>query len=183
MLALGPDYRNGLKRKRRLEGSNLPDGLQHDCALPIGGQGDRADTATMSTATIEVVERAIAAYNRRDLAAIRALNNPDVRVDWSASRGLEAGVYEGLSEVLGFFQTFFDMFDQIRVEPEAFIEAGESIVVPNSTHLRGRDGIKTVARSTFVFQVRGGRVAAVCLYQETDEALKAAGARPQADQH
>lgn len=127
----------------------------------------------MSEASIEVVRRAIDAFNRRDLEAIRALHGPDVRVDWSASRGPEAAVYVGLSGVVEFFQNFFDMFDRIRIEPEGFIESGESIVVPNSAHMRGRDGIETVARSAFAFEVREGQVVSLCLYQETSEALAA----------
>lgn len=128
-----------------------------------------AHTATVSQASIEVIRRAVHAFNRRDLEAIRALHRHDVRVDWSASRGLEARVYTGLSEVISFFQTFFDTFDAIRVEPEEFIESGELIVVPNCAHMRGRDGIETIARSTFVFEVRGGRVASLRLYQETSD--------------
>ena len=127
----------------------------------------------MSPASIELIRRAFDAFNRRDLEAIRALHHRDVRVDWSASRGLEAGVYTGLSEVLGFFRTFFDTFDAIHVEADEFIESGELIVVPNCAHLRGRDGIETIARSTFVFEVRAGRVASLCLYQERADALRA----------
>jgi hypothetical protein len=50
-------------------------------------------------------------------------------------------------------------------------------VVPNTAYVRGRDGIKTVARSTLIFEVRVGRVARICLYRETHEALEAAGLR------
>jgi ketosteroid isomerase-like protein len=56
-----------------------------------------------------------------------------------------------------------------------FIEAGESVVVPNVAHQRGRDGIEVSARSTLVFTLRRGRIAHICLYQETGEALDAVG--------
>ena len=129
----------------------------------------------MSQENVELVRSAIAAYNQRDFEAMRALNQPDVQVDWSASRGLEAGVYQGWEEVMRLYQSFFEMFEEVTLEPERFIESGDSVVVPNSARVRGRDGIQTVARSTFVFEVRGGRVARVCLYQETHEALEAVG--------
>lgn len=125
-------------------------------------------------ASVEVVRRSIAAYNERDLDGLRALNHSDVEVDWSASRGLDAGVYKGLSDVLGFFQTFFDTFDQVRIEPERFIECGDSVVVPNVAHFRGRDGIEAVARSAFVFEVHRGQVTRLCLYQDADAAIAAA---------
>jgi uncharacterized protein len=129
----------------------------------------------MSQENVEVVRRAIAAYNRRDFEAMRALNHPDVELDWSASRGLRAGVYRGLEEVFGFYRDFLGTFEKVVVEPDRFIESGDSVVVPNSAQIRGRDGIETVARSALVFEVRGGRLARIRLYQETREALEAAG--------
>jgi ketosteroid isomerase-like protein len=128
----------------------------------------------MSSTSIEVVRRAIAAYNRRDIEALRELNSSDVEVDWSASRGLDAGVYKGRSQVIGLFGSYFDTFDEARIEPEEFIEAGDLIVVPNVVHIRGRDGIEAVARSALVFRVNGGQVVHLRLYQETQEALEAA---------
>ena len=129
----------------------------------------------MSRENVEIVQRHIAAYNRRDFEALRELSHAELEVDWSTSRGLEAGVYRGLEEVLRFYQGFLDMFEQVDVEPNRFIKSGDSVVVPNTAYIRGRDGIETVARSTFIFEVRGGLVARICLYQKMHEALEAAG--------
>jgi ketosteroid isomerase-like protein len=129
----------------------------------------------MSEENTEIVKRSLDAYNRRDFDAIRAISDPNLEVDWSASRGLEVGVYRGLEEVLRFYRTFFETFEKVEIEPEHFIESGKSVVVPNTAHIRGRDGIEIAARSAFVFETRGGRVARICLYQETHEALEAAG--------
>jgi ketosteroid isomerase-like protein len=131
----------------------------------------------VSEENVEIVRRSIDAYNRRDFEAVRAINHPDVEVDWSASRGLEAGVYRGWEEVMSFYRRFLDVFE-VTIEPERFIEAGDSVVVPNTSHNRGRDGIKTVARSALVFEVRGGRIARMCLFQETREALESVGLSP-----
>jgi ketosteroid isomerase-like protein len=131
----------------------------------------------MSRENVEVVRRAISAYNERDFEAIRALNHPEVEVDWSASRGLEARIYQGQEDVMRFMQSFLGMFEQVKMEPVRFIESGDSVVVPNCTQLRGRDGIETVARSALVFEVRSGRIARIGLYQETREALEAVGLR------
>ncbi len=128
----------------------------------------------MSQENVEIVQRSIAAYNRRDFEALRELSHPELEVDWSASRGLEAGVYRGLEEVLRFYQGFLDTFEQVDVEPNRFIKSADSVVVPNTAYVRGRDGIETVARSAFIFEVRGGLVARICLYQEMHEALEAA---------
>ena len=40
----------------------------------------------------EIVRKTLDAYSRRDIEALRALNHPDMELDWSASRGSLAGV-------------------------------------------------------------------------------------------
>ena len=86
-----------------------------------------------------MVRRGIAAYNRRDFEALGALNHPDVELDWSASRGLEAGVYRGWEEVMRFHRNFLETFQEVVIEPNRFIESGDSVVVPNSAQVRGRE--------------------------------------------
>ena len=129
----------------------------------------------MSEDNVELVRRSIAAYNRRDFEAMGTMNGPDVELDWSASRGLEAGVYKGWEEVMRFYQNFLGTFEEVTIEPDRFIESGDSVVVPNSAQIQGRDGIETVARSALVFELRSGLIARICLYQETHEALEAVG--------
>jgi len=128
----------------------------------------------MSQENVDVVRRAIDAYNRRDLEGMKAEAHPDVEVDWSASGGLEAGLYRGFEETDAFYENWFDMFE-IRLESERFIESGDLVLVPNTAVTRGRDGIEAVARSCIVYELRGGRIARIRLYQETREALEAAG--------
>jgi ketosteroid isomerase-like protein len=129
----------------------------------------------LSEENLEVVRRSIAAFNTRDYEALRTLNDAQITLDWSASRGLEAGIYEGIDEVLSYYRNFHEMFEEVRVEADRFIESGDSVVVPNTARLRGRDGVETVARSALVFEVRSGRIANIRLYQKTAEALEAAG--------
>jgi ketosteroid isomerase-like protein len=129
----------------------------------------------MSQANVEVVQRQIDAYNRRDFDALRAVFDPDVEVDWSASRGLEAGVYLGIDAVLRWFTGYLNAFEEVNVEPERFIDAGELVVVPNVARFRGRNGIGVLARSAFVYTVRARKITRLCLYQETQQALKAVG--------
>lgn len=128
----------------------------------------------MSRENVEIVRAAMDAFNQRDLETWTALTDPDMEVDWSASRGLEAGVYRGRQETDRFLRTF-ETFESVVFEPERFIDAGESVVIPNTSRFRGRDAIETVARSALVYEVRGGLVARICLYQDAAEALEAAG--------
>jgi ketosteroid isomerase-like protein len=129
----------------------------------------------MSQENVGIVRAALDAYTRRDFVGMRALNHSDMELDWSASRGLLAGVYRGLDEVFGLYRDYFATFEEVVVEPERFIESGDSVIVPNTAQVRGRDGIETVARSALVFEVRDGLIGRICLYQEAREALEAFG--------
>jgi len=124
---------------------------------------------------VEIVRQALDAYARRDIEAMRRLNSADVVLDWSASHGWLAGVYRGWDEVMRFYADYFDIFESIRIEAEAYMPAGDSVVVPNIAYQRGRDGIEVTARGTFVFRLREGKLRTIRLYQDLPEALKAVG--------
>jgi hypothetical protein len=49
----------------------------------------------MSEENVEIVRRSTDAYNRRDLDGILENWAPDAVLDWSNSRGFDAGVYRG----------------------------------------------------------------------------------------
>jgi ketosteroid isomerase-like protein len=129
----------------------------------------------MSQENVEIVRAALDAYSQRDVGVLRALNDPDMVLDWSASVGWLAGVYGGFDEALRFYEGYFEAFDEVVIKPDRFIDVGESVVVPNVAHQRGRDGIEVSARATFVFTIRNRKITHVCLYQETEQALKAVG--------
>jgi ketosteroid isomerase-like protein len=137
------------------------------------------DTAwAMSEENVEAVRRHVEAWNGRDLKAWLATLHPDAEVDWSRSRGPLKGVYRGCDELEVFWDAFWSTFEDVQVELHDFTEVGSEVVVPNTGHLRGRQGIEVVARSTFVFTlVENGRITRLRMFQEQTEALEAAGLR------
>jgi ketosteroid isomerase-like protein len=131
----------------------------------------------MSEENVETVRRWIDAWNRRDLTAWLALLSSGAEVDWSRSRGPLKGVYRGPGELEVFWDAFWSTFEDVQVEFHGFTEVGSEVVVPNTAHVRGRQGIEVVARSTFVFTVENGRITRLRMFQERAEALEAAGRR------
>jgi ketosteroid isomerase-like protein len=129
----------------------------------------------MSQENVELVRAYFEDWDARDLDALLKLCDPEIEVDWSRSRGLEAGVYRGREAVRGFWSTFFEAFDRITIFPDEFIECGEHVVVPNRAHLTGRDGVEVEARSVLVWTFRNGRIVEHRLYQERADALEAVG--------
>ena len=129
----------------------------------------------MSQENVEIVQQSLDAFARRDIDALRALNDPDLELDWSRSVGFLAGIYRGLDAALRFYKGFYEAFEMDIVQPDRFIDTGEFVAVPNVARFRGRDGIEVSARSTLVYELRDGKVIRTCMYQETEEALKAVG--------
>jgi ketosteroid isomerase-like protein len=129
----------------------------------------------MSQENVEVVRRSIEAWNRRDVPMTRALWHTEAELDWSRSRGPLKRVYRGREEVETFQTEFWSMFEKVELEAHGFTQAGSDVVVPNTAHLRGRDGMEVIARSAFVYTVEDGWITRLRMFQEPDEALEAAG--------
>jgi ketosteroid isomerase-like protein len=129
----------------------------------------------MSQENVEIVRRAMDAFNRSDLDGAMRDTDAEVELDWSRSRGLQAGIYRGQEASRGFWASWLEMFDRVVVIPEEFIECGEHVVVPNTAHLQGRDGVEVEAKSVSVVTLRNGRIVEWRLYQERAEALEAVG--------
>jgi ketosteroid isomerase-like protein len=131
----------------------------------------------MAEENLETVRRHTEAWNRRDLTAWLALSSSGAEFDWSRSRGPLKGVYRGHGELEVFWDAFWSIFEDVQLEMHGFTEVGSEVVVPNTAHLRGRQGIEVVARSTFLFTVESGRITRLRMFQERAEALEAAGLR------
>jgi ketosteroid isomerase-like protein len=130
----------------------------------------------MSQENLEIVRRSTDALNHRDLEGIMENWAADAVVDWSNSRGPEAGVYRGHDEIRAFAQRFLAAWDEVRFEIGDPIEVEDDLlVVENVAYLRGRDGIETEARSAWVITFREGQQTSLTLYQTKQEALEAAG--------
>ena len=134
----------------------------------------------MSKENVEIARQAHEAFNRPDLGvfdldALYRLADPDLVVDWSRSNGLEAGIYKGEAATRRFWNTFFEAFERVVVEPLEFIEHGEFVIVPHHFHAWGRQGIEVDAHSTVVFTVRGGRIIEMRLHRDVADALDAVG--------
>jgi ketosteroid isomerase-like protein len=129
----------------------------------------------MSQENVEVVRRAVEAWNRRDLTTLLTVFRSDAEIDWSRARGPLKGVYRGHDELEAFWDEFWSAFEDVQLEAHGFADAGSEVVYSNTSHSRGRQGIEVIARSTFVSTVQNGQVTRLRMFQERAEALEAAG--------
>ena len=132
----------------------------------------------MSQENVEIVRRGVDAYNHGDLDRILEEWAPDAVLDWSNSRGLDAGVFRGHDEIRAFWQRFLTAFDAARLEIDDPVEVEDGrLIVENVGYFRGRDGIEVQARSAWLVTIRDGETTSLTLYQTKQEAVEAAGLR------
>jgi ketosteroid isomerase-like protein len=129
----------------------------------------------MSGDNVEVVRRSIEAWNRQDRHGLRGFYRADAEVDWSRSRSPFKGVYCGRREIEKFWDVFWSAWQEVRLETHDFTEAGSEVVVWNTAHMRGREGIEVSARTALVFTIETGQITCLRLFDEHDEALEAVG--------
>jgi ketosteroid isomerase-like protein len=128
----------------------------------------------MSQENVEVVQRSLEAWNRRDLTAWLTTLSADAEIDWTRAQGPFKGAYRGHREHRTFWEVFWSTFEDVRVEAYGFTAAGAEVVWSNTTRFRGRDGIEVSAKSTLVNTIENGQIVRVRMFQERAEALEAA---------
>jgi uncharacterized protein len=128
----------------------------------------------MSQENVETVRAVFEAFNRGDWETMLKDMASSFEYDASRSNGPFRGVY-ALDEMRGALDDLAEVWESNRYEADEFIEVGKYVVTPFTNQLRGRDGIEVQARAIWVWTVRDGSVTHCCLYQERQEALKAAG--------
>ena len=128
----------------------------------------------MSEENVEIVRAVIAALNRSDFDAAFRDVSPDAEVDLSRAIGLDQGVYS-LDEFRRVTEEFTKSWESFRYGADDYIGVGEHVVTPFTNLLRGRDGIEVRAQGNWLWTVRDGVIVRLCLYQERQEALDAAG--------
>ena len=129
----------------------------------------------MSQENVEVVGRNVEAWNRRDLGTWLATFRSDAEIDWSRARGPFKGVYRGAGEHEAFWDVFWSTFEDVQLENYDWAETGSEVVYSQTAHMRGRQGIEVIARSTQVFTLENGQISCLRVFQERAEALEAAG--------
>ena len=130
----------------------------------------------MSQENVEIIRAMIDAGNRGDLDACFKDAAPGFVWDNSRAIGTDnRAVLRSAAQTRDFFRGLNEILESVRVEIDETILIGDHVVVPHTTHIRGRDGIEAQGRTTWLFTIRNGKIERVCLYQGKDEALEAAG--------
>jgi ketosteroid isomerase-like protein len=104
------------------------------------------------------------------------LVDPNVELHGTVG-GLEEGkVLRGLSQILQAFDAELDeVWDDHRIEPQEFIDAGDRVVVLQREYQRSKSGVELEIDTATIFDLHEGRVVRMQGYMNPAEALEAAG--------
>jgi len=129
----------------------------------------------MSQENVEVVRRIYDALGRPD--AVAALWHPEVEFDvsrdiWAAVVG--GGHYRGPDGVRNWLLDLYGAWEQLDLDCEELIDAGEQVVSVLSVRGRGKaSGIEVGYQPAGIWRLRGGKVVRVVWFATREDALEA----------
>jgi ketosteroid isomerase-like protein len=133
----------------------------------------------MSQENVEVVRAAFDAYIRGEIDEVLRLCDENIVITQAPEvPGVSPQQY-GHAGVLEAFAIWPEQWDDFRVEIERVIaDPGDHVVVATRQRGRGKQsGVEVDAEFTFVFAVRGGKIAEWRIFVRQDQALDAVGLR------
>jgi ketosteroid isomerase-like protein len=125
---------------------------------------------------VEVVRRGFEAFNSGDMERILAFADSDFEAIVPPELSAEPDTYRGHDGIRRYFQSFEDVMDEIRFQPERFWEVGPSVVALVRITAKGRQtAIAVEQRIAQVWTIREGRAKRVQTYASLAQALAAVG--------
>jgi ketosteroid isomerase-like protein len=128
---------------------------------------------------VEELERFYEAFNAGRLEPFRALVHPEFV--YRTREEFPGGGSYGLEAALDRISELRDLFDELRWEPQEFIDAGERILVVVRQIARGRaSGVMLDESIVHVWLIHDRKVKELRVYSERGQALEALGLKEQA---
>ena len=132
----------------------------------------------MSRENLEIVQRGFEAFNAQGVEGIIPFIDPDFEATTPPDLASEPDTYRGPDGIRRWFNSFFEVMDEIRWDAREFHEAGDRVVVEFTLRARGKTtGLSFGQEAVMVWTLRDGKAVRVDLYSTLDEALEAAAKR------
>jgi ketosteroid isomerase-like protein len=130
----------------------------------------------MSLENVEIVKRALDAFNRRDLDAYDDLYTPDYQWFPALTGTVEGGNYRGRAGMEAWFVEASDTWEWFRMVTDELRDLGDRVLGLGRIEGRGRgSGVQLDAPAGIIIELRGDKISRVRTYLDHGEALRAAG--------
>jgi ketosteroid isomerase-like protein len=129
----------------------------------------------VSKENLEIVKRGFEGFNSQGVEGILPFIDPDFEATTPPDLASEPDTYRGPDGVRRWFDSFFEVMDEIRWDAREFHEAGDRVVVEFTLRARGKTtGLAFGQDAVMVWTLRDGKAVRVDLYPTLDEAMAAA---------
>ncbi|MDX6581673.1 MAG: hypothetical protein QOI10_857 [Solirubrobacterales bacterium] len=131
----------------------------------------------MSEENVNVVRELVEAFTAGDVERAAQLVDPEVEFLGTVGGLQEGQVAHGLAQIAEVFEDQdLEAWEERRLEPEEFIDAGDDVVVFLHEYRRGKgSGVELEGETGVVYRVSEGRVVRIQGYMDRNAALAAAG--------
>ena len=129
----------------------------------------------MSQQNVDKTRDFIAAYNRRDFDTAVEHFHPEV--DWVLPAMQESDSGKGPDEIIRFWEGLDETFDELRLDPQEFVGAGERVAVRLRYFGRGKESGVEIETEMYhqVSTFRDGAMVRIEYFTSWPAARKAAG--------
>jgi ketosteroid isomerase-like protein len=129
----------------------------------------------MSEENVERVRAFIDAYNRRDFDT--AVEHFDPEIEWVLPARQRSDSGRGPDAAIRFFEDIDETMEELRLEPQEFIDAGDRVATRLRHHGRGKGSGVEIDEELYhqVATFRDGRIVRMEYFGSWDEALAATG--------
>jgi ketosteroid isomerase-like protein len=124
---------------------------------------------------LEIVQHAVDAFNDRGVEGVIAYIHPEFEATTPPNLATEPDTYRGHDGVRRWFDSFYEVMDEIRWDPQDFHAVGETVVVEFTLRARGKTtGLDFGQPAVMVWRFRDGKASRIELFETLDEAMAAA---------
>jgi len=129
----------------------------------------------MSEENVDKARAFIAAYNRRDFDA--AVESFDPEIDWILPERQSSDSCRGPHEIKRFWEGIDETFDELRLVPQEFVDAGDRVATRLRHHGKGKRSGLEIDEEMYhqVATFRNGTIVRMEYFGEWSEALAAVG--------
>jgi ketosteroid isomerase-like protein len=129
----------------------------------------------VSQDNVELMRAGLAAFENGGVNALLHYIHPEFEVTTPPSLTVEPDTYRGHEGVRRYFDSFYEIMDEVHFVPEEFIAVGDVVVIPLGVVARGREtGIEATQQVFQVWSARDGKAIGVEVFPTLEEAMEAA---------
>jgi ketosteroid isomerase-like protein len=130
----------------------------------------------MSESNAEVMRKALERFATEGYEPLLPLLASDFELITPPGLAAEPDTYRGEEGMRRYWESFYEIMEEIRIEPKEFREIDDWVLVPFELSARGRStGIEAGIEGVMAWRWRDGLAVRALLFSDFDEALAAVG--------